>query len=86
MILVGHLAVGLVVGSYFGASYTPPRVQTRVGGTSVLYLVYHVFDRRNVVMVLRHLVVHLVVLVVMLKTEIELVLNIVVEDNDGYFE
>lgn len=37
-------------------------------------------------MLLGHLVVHQVVLVVMLKTEIELVLNIVVEDNDGYFE
>ena len=86
MILVGHLVVGFLVCSYLWALYTPPRVQTRVGGTSVLYLVYHVFDRRDIVMLLGHRVVHQVVLVVMPKADIELVLNIVGEDNDGYFE
>ena len=86
MILVGHLVVGFLVGSYLWALYTPPRVQTRAGGTSVLYLVYHVFERRNIVMLMKHLVVHQVVLVVMLKRNIERVLYIVVEDNDVQFE
>ena len=86
MILVGHLVVGFLFGSYLWALYTPPRVQTRAGGTSVLYLVYHVFEHRNIVMLMKHLVVRQVVLVVMLETNIELVLDIVVEDNDVQFE
>ena len=49
-------------------------------------MVFHVFDRRNIVMLMEHLVVRQVVLVVMLATNIELVLNIVVEDNDVQFE
>ena len=49
-------------------------------------MVFHVFDRRNIVMLMEHLVVRQVVLVVMLETNIELVLNIVVEDNDVQFE
>ena len=86
MILVGHLMVGFLVGWYLWALYTPPRVQTRAGGTSVLYLVYYVFERRNIVMLMKHLVVRQVVLVVMLKRNIERVLDIVVEDNDVQFE